>query len=113
MAPPSPPVGDKLHSGSGRRASQRRGEQGEAPCRAVVLAVTHGHSCLKHLDEEAEARLSYRKRKRGCWAVPAPLVFTLSPGPSIPPMHPKWEAHTQPPFLRRPRDRVGGKRATL
>ena len=113
MAPPSPPVGDKLHAGSGRRALQCRGEQGGARCRAVVLAVTHGHSCLKHPDEEAEARLSCRKRKRGCWAVPAPLGFTLSPGPSIPPMHPKWEAHIQPPFLRRPRDRVGGERATL
>lgn len=64
MAPPSPPVGDKLHAGSGWRALQCRGKQGGAPCRAVVLA-THSHLCLKHPDEEAEARLSCRNGREG------------------------------------------------
>lgn len=111
MAPPSPPVGDKLHAGSGWRALQCLGKQGGAPCRAVVLAATHGHLCLKHPDEEAEARLSCRKRKRGLclhpWGSPLPLA------PQFLPWHPKWEAHIQPPFLRRARDRMGGEWAAL
>lgn len=41
------------------------------------------------------------------WGSPLPLA------PQFLPWHPKWEAHIQPPFLRRARDRMGGERAAL
>lgn len=41
------------------------------------------------------------------WGSPFPLA------PQFLPWHPKWEAHIQLPFLRRPRDRMGGEQTTL
>ena len=113
MAPPSLRVGEKLHAGSGWRASQRQGEQGGAVqgcwCRLPLMVTRVLSSQMRKLKPGLAAE-SGREGAGLClhpWGSPVPLA------PQFLPQHPKWEAHIQLPFLRRPRDRVGGERATL